>query len=377
MKQLFLLLYFFLFSSISNADPHYIQALHPFWGDKESDDHFFSLFSEPVSVHIDKYESLREGDVFIYVYVFTELELDSFKLDIDCSKATPSTDVSFWDISKDHNKTKKNLSWSLHPDKQKQAVWFYSPNTPIERVYSVTNTNGEIIREGKIKAPSCIETPILNTDKLTKEQRAVFNGEVPYSDLSDTVITSEWSVNTDGLYVYDYSIKSGISNKGEIAKFEIDVSCKWLSDERHGYRPKSKSNSNKQHYQCGIGEYRHISGSSNLYSYKVGWAPGVKPGETLDEFQIISKDAPVSRKYELSPSFDDGYIIPTGIPYSDFIITGMTTGPSCHPDNDFNNPNLPENIEKERKKTLLEQKRGQEERAKAPPVLCIGMECYQ
>ena len=78
----------------------------------------------------------------------------------------------------------------------------------VDRIFTITDRKGRIVQEGIIKAPSCIKVPALNVEKLTKQQRAIYNGEAVFSDLSHSIISSHISVNEEEHYVYDYVVNS-------------------------------------------------------------------------------------------------------------------------------------------------------------------------
>jgi len=176
------------FSFYCFADPHYVQALHPycFFCKKQDADRYFSdylnKFKSTVSVDIKKHSSEDEGDMYIYIYVINRSNASNFKLDLSCPSNKTYLPFGFEVNPNPHqispidgmssdpvqnNPTAivtadNKLSWKLNTRTQRQAMWVYSPAKPIERSYELvidaegTNSeeDGKTI-SGKIKVPSC------------------------------------------------------------------------------------------------------------------------------------------------------------------------------------------------------------------------------
>ena len=228
---------------------------------------------------------------------------------------------------------------------------------------------------------------VIDYSKWTKEDFAKFNGTMPYADFSNTIVTIEYEVNSDGNYVYSYAIESKPNNINYIFYFSLDIECKYLPIERHGYKPeKSDYGSilldNKKYIQYGIGDSKHENPheSPETLSYQALWFLDLKPGEVKHGFQIISKNPPVNREYKLEPSWDEGDPIPQGAKYCDYTTTGTTIGPGCHTDNILNDPNTLENVLKKKEEYLKAKKENEEKlrikQMNTQPVMCVGSGCF-
>ena len=179
MKKIVLM---FLLFNASNlfADPHYVQALHPYWGNDDRFLEFLNEYKEPVNVVVKKYEGSKDPDygedVYIYIYIINKPGSDMFSLSILCPGAEPYPFYSRYEgfeegdiaeiksFSSDPVKknpdayldNNKNLVWKLDPKSGAQGMWVYSGSPPVKRKYQVKVGDGSKIT-GEIDGPSCAE----------------------------------------------------------------------------------------------------------------------------------------------------------------------------------------------------------------------------
>lgn len=414
MNRIIILLFCILVPYSIKADPHHVQALHPYCigcGKEQGDkifDEYLRKFNLPVNVDIQTYKGSNDPDSgvdwYIYIYVINESSPKHFALDISCPgtgmqimstrdrkgnnrKVVVEEGVTSIDemigsdpIRNNESAYIKNGSviWPLDSSGGAQGMWFYSTASPINRTYQIVNSKGEIIREGMIKGPSCVEPFKQRVVTLNDKENLVFNGYAPFADLKATVIKSDWKKNADGHYVYSYNIESSINNIGDINQINIDIRCDGLPKDSYGYQTSTSGRKNNNQYQYGQSDLNYVPQYlRRRLSQSVEWWTTIKPGEKQEGYQIISTEPPIPRSYEFSPSFEKGYIIPQEVSYSDFKVTGMIEGPGC-PGDDYNSPNPPATplaLEKQRK----EQPRIQMQRRSDSdaPTLCIGKECLQ
>ena len=405
---------FLLYSFSAISDPHYVQALHPYCigCTNERGDNIFNeylrSFDQPVNVDVRSYKGSLDPDSgtdwYIYIYIVNESATKHFALDISCL-GTGMQIMSTTDRTGNYRKVaveegvtsidemigtdpirnnppayihEGNVIWPLDSSDGAQGMWFYSMSAPTNRPYQLVNLEGKTIQKGTIKGPSCTKPFEQRVITLTDEERVVLNGSSPYADLRSTEFDVAWHKNKDGYYVYSYDITSSNNNLGDIDRINIDISCEGLSMDSYGYRYKSSGRKNKIHYQYGYSD----SGSMKDYlkrriNKSIDWWTEIKPGEQLKGLQIISTEPPVARNFTISPSFDKGYIIPHGIPYSDYQLTGMIEGPGCPSDAHKGSDSLasPLTFEKQRKEQERIQKR---QRVRSDgPVICVGIQCLQ
>ena len=412
MNRIFILICF-LYSFAVVADPHYVQALHPYCigCTNERGDNIFNeylkSFDQPVNVDIRSYKGSLDPDSgtdwYIYIYIINESKPKHFALDISCPEVGMHL-ISMMD--RDGNRRKAAVEgvtsideqigtdpvrnnpsayiqdgyviWPLDSSGGAQGMWFYSTSAPTDRSYRVVNNMGETIHEATIKGPSCTAPYEKRIVTLNAEERAVFDGDAPYADLRATKFEVEWTKNDDGFYVYSYDIKSSISNLGDIERISLNISCDGLGMDSYGYKYKSSGRKNKNHYQYGSNDSATMKDYLKRRINKlIEWRPVIKPGVKVGGLQIISTEPPVARSFTISPSFKKGYIIPNETPYSNYEVTGMVEGPGC-PSIDTVESKLsvsPLAMEKLRKELKRVQK---QQRVRSDgPVLCVGMQCLQ
>ena len=141
-----------LSSSCAFADPHYFQALHPYW-DEESYKEYIGKYDAPITIITDVYQSDIEGNMHIYVYIFNQENIAEFTLEIPCpNRKTKITDIS--EKSSNAEIYSKFIYWPLNSKIKKQAVWFYSIYPPADRKYIITK-NDKTKKNGLIKGPAC------------------------------------------------------------------------------------------------------------------------------------------------------------------------------------------------------------------------------
>lgn len=192
MKKIVLFFLLFYCSSLF-ADPHYVQALHPYWGDDERFLEFLSKYNDPVNVVVNKYEGSKDPDDgedwYIYIYVISKPTSSDFSLDIACPGALPydlysgSQRLSLRNIAKiesvssdpvrktpeaEFNKN-NNVRWKLDPASSKHGMWIYSKSPPTKRNFSLQTNNGSAI-SGMIDGPACIESDFIEKPKPLRVQ---------------------------------------------------------------------------------------------------------------------------------------------------------------------------------------------------------------
>ncbi len=160
-------------------------------------------------------------------------------------------------------------------------------------------------------------------------------------DITNTVITVDWEMLSDGNYAYNYSIETKPENKGTIHSFSIDVSCETPSKEPIGYPALNSFSNDEKHIVIATDNpnYENISGPVITAKNRVHWLVLAGPGELNTGARIISKEAPVERTYTLEPVWDSAnwaYALYEGdatVPWiDDFIVTGTTIAPRCSTD---------------------------------------------
>lgn len=172
------------FASMNSlADPHYVQALHPYWGDDERFLNYLEGFSDPVNVNVDKYDGKSDPDVgedwYIYVYVIRHSGPSQFALNLACPNAEPYTAYTFDEVSGKsiptevsavakvgsiasdpvQNNREAEISdgriiWPLNTSANAQAMWFYSQRPPVNREYELSLADGNK-SSGVIDGPAC------------------------------------------------------------------------------------------------------------------------------------------------------------------------------------------------------------------------------
>lgn len=172
------------------ADPHYVQALHPYCigCSKESADKAFKeylgKFKLPVNVQVNKYEGTKDPDSgedwYIYIYIINDSSPIDFALDVSCPGAgvqsmatlnkdtgrivwvkvegvTPIEEIIGSDPVRENGSakvTEGKLVWPLDSTGGTQGMWFYSKKTPVKRAYELRGKSGRT-KSGMIDGPSC------------------------------------------------------------------------------------------------------------------------------------------------------------------------------------------------------------------------------
>lgn len=192
MKKI-VLFFLLLYSSNLFADPHYVQVLHPYWGDDERFLEFLDKYKDPVNVVVNKYEGSKDPDDgedwYIYIYIINKSASRDFLLNIACPGAVPyeiyrgnkrvsqSNVAKIESISSDPvRKTPEaeidsdnNILWKLDPDSSKHGMWIYSKSPPVKRDFSLHSKNGSAIT-GVIDGPACVESDYIEKPKPLRVQ---------------------------------------------------------------------------------------------------------------------------------------------------------------------------------------------------------------
>jgi hypothetical protein len=174
------------------GDPHYVQALHPYWGNDDKFLEYLNGFKGPVNADVKTYKGAGDPDVgedwYIYIYIIRERSAVHFALDIACPDAG-SYEIYFLNeargglasmavdgiakieevISSDPIRKNKpaevdkgKLIWPLDPAEGPQGMWFYSTSPPAKRTYELLIEDG-VVRSGSIAGPSCENEQVDNT----------------------------------------------------------------------------------------------------------------------------------------------------------------------------------------------------------------------
>lgn len=142
-----------LFSSLSVADPHYVQALHPYMGE-EAYQEYLKTFEQPISVVIDSVvldeDSGMTGDMYIYIYRINKYAIRSFTI-VNC----PLEDKDKYTFNMI---PKPKINWMKTKLKQhkKQVAIYYSQEPPAEIKYYF---NKEKDKLKTIMGPRCSTKP--------------------------------------------------------------------------------------------------------------------------------------------------------------------------------------------------------------------------
>jgi len=183
MKKLYLGL-LFSFPGVVFSDPHYVQALHPYWGDDKSFTKYLEKFEGNVNVEVNKYAGSKDPDLgedwYIYIYVINEVSPIDFSIDVSCSGASVQTMTVFDRNTGETFREKvegvtridefigadpvhkngparvkdKRVVWPLDSAGGAQGMWFYSRKPPMKRYYELRKKDGTMI-SGVINGPSC------------------------------------------------------------------------------------------------------------------------------------------------------------------------------------------------------------------------------
>lgn len=161
-------------------------------------------------------------------------------------------------------------------------------------------------------------------------------------DISNTTVSVDWAMLPDGNYAYTYTIESLIENKGEVLNFGIDMSCDNPSPGTLGYQAIRSFSRDGKHILLEINEgvTHPILAAKITAENRVAWFLGLSPGKSRSVQTIISKEAPILRRYRIRPAWDTanwGYALyspgDTSIPrMKDFIVTGTVLAPRCSTD---------------------------------------------
>lgn len=192
MKKIVLLFLLFNYSNLF-ADPHYVQVLHPYWGDDKIFLEFLDKYKEPVNVVVNKYEGSKDPDDgedwYIYIYIINKHASRDFLLNIACPGAVPyeiysgNKRVSQRNIAKIESissdpirktpeaviDSNKNVHWKLDPTSSRHGMWIYSKSPPAKRNFSLYPTSGSAIT-GSIDGPACVASDYKERHKSFLEQ---------------------------------------------------------------------------------------------------------------------------------------------------------------------------------------------------------------
>lgn len=165
------------------ADPHFVQALHPYWGFEEHYIRYMEPLKEPVNAYVTTYDGRNDPDdgevTHLYFYAINIPGSTTFSLDIACperkyqsiygvgEQASESRVADIGMVASDPVRknpkaaitTSHLLSWPLDPAGGKQGMWFYSSAKISERTYVVTITSKDGKQEkrsGAVQGPSCL-----------------------------------------------------------------------------------------------------------------------------------------------------------------------------------------------------------------------------
>ncbi|MCP4393910.1 MAG: calcium-binding protein [Alphaproteobacteria bacterium] len=179
-------------------------------------------------------------------------------------------------------------------------------------------------------------------DNLTPAELAALQDPTTRNeDISNTVIDVDVEMMGDGNYLYEYTVTSPNTNLGEIAIFQVDVSCNYSPSESLGYPEMTSYSDDSWHLTLGKehpdfpDSYPADVSSGN----QATWSLMLNPNEAKAGYILISSQAPVDREYTLTPDMSlDGYDyrgideFTPNIPWTgDFITFGTTQGPFCPP----------------------------------------------
>ena len=136
------------------ADPHYVQALHPFMGEEQYKN-YLETFNAPISVVTDSVmlgaDSGMVGSMYIYIYRFNQNNLINFTINIACPNREENISNLDYLPENSYITKKYELSWKFKSKSNKKVVLFYSTNSPIKRNYYLNNNNNNL----KVLGPSC------------------------------------------------------------------------------------------------------------------------------------------------------------------------------------------------------------------------------
>lgn len=233
----YIFIFIFILPSVLNADPHYVQALHPYWGGDKRFLEYLEKFKKPVNVEVNKYEGSKDPDVgedwYIYIYIIREQKPINFSLNISCPNAgqyeyytlnkemggMKSTNIEgvarIQDIVSSHPIRKNDpaeiingrIVWPLDSTGEVQGMWFYSQSPPTKRAYELRANNG-IVRTGSIDGPSCIASDF--------EQRKIHVETDPYRTYCPS--GDVWLKNEKIHFVKIVARKNGCTNEPKIDK---------------------------------------------------------------------------------------------------------------------------------------------------------------
>lgn len=168
-------------------------------------------------------------------------------------------------------------------------------------------------------------------------------------DISNTIVNVEITHDADDMYVYNYSIKSAKTNRGEILSFRLNLVCghdfsgvsEPVQEVKQGFIdidkiPYAKNLFNKKRTPASISA---AYGSAGSWSFSIdnyaSWLVALNPGDNSTGLVLKSPLKPGLRNYYLRPDMEViGWDYPEeekpGMPWvDDFTVTGMIAGPSC------------------------------------------------
>lgn len=160
-------------SAPTAADPHYVQVLHPYWGNDEA----YALYLEKFTAEVDSdvrtfTETEPEGTTVYYIYEYSVAmsAAREFSLEISCPGESrriyrvsdgEREVAQLMDVVSDpvHENPRPyitedgNITWPLNENGGRQAMWFYSLRDPVPRSWRVVTAHGPV--EGQVNGPSC------------------------------------------------------------------------------------------------------------------------------------------------------------------------------------------------------------------------------
>jgi hypothetical protein len=145
------IVFLLLLSTKAIADPHYFQALHPFFGG-EREEKFLSTFKKPVEAHVDLFDSEIDDDMYLYAYIFTGNQNASFEINITCEPGFEEK-REIWDAWPKIKYSNGSMLWSLDSTKEKQYIWFYTPAPPVTKIVVLKDSSSNIISNSAIQVP--------------------------------------------------------------------------------------------------------------------------------------------------------------------------------------------------------------------------------
>ncbi|MBD3647777.1 MAG: hypothetical protein HUJ31_10070 [Pseudomonadales bacterium] len=166
--------------------------------------------------------------------------------------------------------------------------------------------------------------------------------------IDQTTASAVVSKTTGGLYEYVYTIDSSVDNQGTIANFSLDVSCDLdfgdvtlPPEEPHLGNPDASADG--KHVPIVTYSAPDVASAIGISTRnKALWVLGVKPGQVVSGFKLVSQAPPGLRTYTMEPDISTwGWrydLYEPGDPrikwLQDYRVTGEVIGPACKLDDD-------------------------------------------